>query len=195
MARTRRARRQCRPRAGPCRGSTPQRCRRRGAGCPPPIRCHRGACGHSRSTQGRRQNQRRFAQSRELSGLFQPKVQAFPSQPSRPSGHAPGCGDLPLTVLRIDLRIIRREDEEAFLRDADAFAAVLAGGVPSKRAAPPHLAMRSEPPELAGPPKRRLGALATVSWPWAPARWNRLGETVKTRKKREKQGEKGRDTV
>ena len=30
-------------------------------------------------------------------------------------------------------------------------------------------AMRSEHPELAGPAKRCLGALATVSWPWAPA--------------------------
>eukprot|EP01045_Picozoa_sp_COSAG04_P009370 COSAG04_NODE_540_length_12878_cov_10.484858_7_plen_261_part_00 len=29
--------------------------------------------------------------------------------------------------------------------------------------------MRSEPPELAGPPKRCLGALATVSWPWVLA--------------------------
>ena len=27
------------------------------------------------------------------------------------------------------------------------------------------------------------------------ARWNRLGETVKTRKKREKRGENGRDTI
>ena len=29
-------------------------------------------------------------------------------------------------------------------------------------------AMRSEHPELAGPPKRCLGALDTVSWPWIP---------------------------
>ena len=29
--------------------------------------------------------------------------------------------------------------------------------------------MRSEHPELARPPKRCLGALATVSWPWVPA--------------------------
>ena len=28
--------------------------------------------------------------------------------------------------------------------------------------------MRSEHPELAGPAKRCLGALATVSWPWVP---------------------------
>ena len=28
--------------------------------------------------------------------------------------------------------------------------------------------MRSEPPELAGPAKRCLGALDTVSWPWIP---------------------------
>ena len=45
--------------------------------------------------------------------------------------------------------------------------------------------MRSEHPELARPPKRCLGALDTVSWPW-----NRLGETVKTRKKRGKTGKK-----
>ena len=30
------------------------------------------------------------------------------------------------------------------------------------------LPMRSEHPELAGPPKRCLGALDTVSWPWIP---------------------------
>ena len=33
--------------------------------------------------------------------------------------------------------------------------------------------MRSEHPELAGPPKRCLGALDTVSWPWVPA-WGSL---------------------
>eukprot|EP01045_Picozoa_sp_COSAG04_P016631 COSAG04_NODE_1405_length_6901_cov_9.408262_3_plen_257_part_00 len=37
----------------------------------------------------------------------------------------------------------------------------------------PRPSMRSQHPELAGPPKRCLGALATVSWPWAPA-WSSL---------------------
>ena len=34
--------------------------------------------------------------------------------------------------------------------------------------------MRSQHPELASPAKRCLGALATVSWPWAPA-WGLVG--------------------
>ena len=55
--------------------------------------------------------------------------------------------------------------------------------------------MRSEHPELARPPKR---CFLLFGHPcrlflgpgfWLVARWNRLGEAVKTRKKREKNGE------
>ena len=55
--------------------------------------------------------------------------------------------------------------------------------------------MRSEHPELARPAKRCLGALATVSWPWAPARGSlepprRDGENAqKTGENGEKMGE------
>ena len=55
--------------------------------------------------------------------------------------------------------------------------------------------MRSEHPELAGPAKRCLGALATVSWPWVPACGlleppRRDGENAqKTGKNGEKMGE------
>ena len=56
--------------------------------------------------------------------------------------------------------------------------------------------MRSEHPELARPPKR---CFLLFGHPcrlflgpgfWLVARWNRLGEAVKTRKRREKTGEK-----
>ena len=56
--------------------------------------------------------------------------------------------------------------------------------------------MRSEHPELARPEKRhfllieRLCRLFLVPGFWLATRWNRLVETVKTRKKREKIGEK-----
>ena len=58
------------------------------------------------------------------------------------------------------------------------------------------LPMRSEHPELASPEKRCLllfGHLCRLFLGpgfWLVARWNRLGEAVKTRKKREKTGKK-----
>ena len=54
--------------------------------------------------------------------------------------------------------------------------------------------MRSEHPELAGPAKRCLGALATVSWPWNPA-WGPLEPSRRGGSNEPQAGTQGQETA